>query len=82
MDMRTRLQEVARFTWLRVIAVADELDCSDELVRAHVHAGRFPDVAGEPGVIDIGSGKVPEYRINPESFRLFRQRQRVKGEAA
>lgn len=75
--MRTRSQEVARYQWLKVAAVADELDCDDDLVRKHIHAGDFPDVDGEPGVIDIGAGKVPEYRINPKSFALFRQASKV-----
>jgi hypothetical protein len=82
--MRTAQQERARFTWLRPAQVAAELQCDDDTVRQHIHNGDFPDVDGEPGVIDIGTGNVPQYRINPESFRLYRQAARVspKGAAA
>ena len=75
--MRTREQEHARYTYLRPSEVAEHLGCDDDLVRDHIHAGAFPDVGNEPGVVNIGTGKTPQYRIHPESLRAFVQRARV-----
>lgn len=75
--MRTRTQEHARYTYLTTTEVATTLACGDELVRSHVRAGAFPDVGDEPGVVNIGSGRCPQYRIHPESLRLFLERARV-----
>ena len=76
--MRTRQQEIARHRWLKPSAVAAELDCDDDLVRDHIKAGDFPDVDKEPGVINIGGGKVPQYRINPRSLEAFIRQSKVE----
>jgi hypothetical protein len=75
--MRTAKQERARFGWMKPSEVAAVLGCGDELVREHIHAKAFPCVGDEPGVINIGTATRPQYRIHPESFRLF-----VQGAAA
>lgn len=74
---RTRAQEIAAFTWLTPAKVAVRLECKDEHVRDLIHAGKFPDVDGEPGVIDIGSGSMPLYRINPKSVDAFIMKSKV-----
>jgi hypothetical protein len=75
--VRTRKQEVAVFKWLKPSAVAAVIDCDEDLIRTHIKQGDFPDVDGEPGAIDVGAGKRPEYRINPLSFEMFRKARKV-----
>ena len=64
--MRTRQQEIAAYTWLRVSAVAEELDCSVQ----HVHDLIAADAFGD-GVINIGTGRRSEYRISREALDRF-----------
>lgn len=64
--MRTKAQEVAAYTWLRVSAVAEELGCSVQHVHDLIAANAFGD-----GVIDIGTGRRSEYRISREALDRF-----------
>lgn len=64
--MRTKAQEIAAYTWLRVSAVAEELDCSVQ----HVHDLIAADAFGD-GVINIGTGRRSEYRISREALDRF-----------
>lgn len=71
--MRTKKQEVARFTYLKPKQVADEMNLDEDVVREHIRAGNFPDVDGEPGVVDVSTGKkLPQYRIHPKAFEAFK----------
>lgn len=69
--MRTREQVRAAYVGLRVAVVAEALDCSVEHVHALIRMGAFQ------GVIDIGTGRRPEYRIPRESFERFLDRRSV-----
>lgn len=71
--MRTAEQEVARYTWLPVRVVAEELGKSAEHVRKLMRAGEFEamDVSLKPGVTR------PDYVIDPKSFEAFKERRRV-----
>ena len=76
--MRTKIDEKARYTYLKTTAVAKELDCGRDHVVSMIQAGKFPDLPdGTEGVIDIGTGSRPEWRIHPESFAMFKRGERA-----
>lgn len=75
---RTQAQERARFTYLKTADVADELKVGRSHVAELVKAGAFPDLDdGTPGAIDVAAGARPEYRIHPESLKLFQRARKV-----
>lgn len=76
--MRTQKQEVARHTYLRTTEVAGVLNVGRSHVADLVKSGAFPDLDdGQPGAIDVAKGSRPEYRIHPESLKLFQRARKV-----
>jgi excisionase family DNA binding protein len=62
--MRTKEQEVAAYTYLKPAEIAERLNCEPAHVLNLIHAKALP-------AINIGTGKRPEYRVDPAAFEAF-----------
>ena len=68
--MRTREQEVARFTYLKTADVAARLNVSRAHVVDLIQAGRLQ-------AIDVSLGGRPDYRIDPSALDAFEVERKV-----